>query len=81
MPGFETIQYRIKRLSAFQQLLLHQLYPLSLSLFPEMSVKVGSEVRNAVDGWVMVNGTLRKITDIWVMVNGTLKKVKISENN
>lgn len=43
-------------------------------LFPKMSVKVGSEVRNAVDGWVMVNGTLRKITDIWVMVNGTLKK-------
>lgn len=43
-------------------------------LFPKMSVKVGSGVRNAVDGWVMVNGTLRKITDMWVMVNGTLKK-------
>ncbi len=42
--------------------------------FPKMSVKVGSEVRNAVDGWVMVNGSLRKITDMWVMVNGTLKK-------
>lgn len=44
------------------------------SLFPEMSVKVGTEVRTATDGWVMVNGTLRKITDMWVMVNGTLKK-------
>lgn len=44
------------------------------TIFPKMSVKVGTEVRNAVDGWVMVNGTLRKITDIWVMVNGTLKK-------
>lgn len=43
-------------------------------LFPEMSVKVGNEVRTATDGWVMVNGQLRKITDIWVMVNGTLKK-------
>jgi hypothetical protein len=44
------------------------------TIFPKMSVKVGSEVRNAVDGWVKVNGQLRKITDIWVMVNGTLKK-------
>jgi hypothetical protein len=44
------------------------------TIFPKMSVKVGSEVRNAVDGWVKVNGTLRKITDMWVMVNGTLKK-------
>ena len=43
-------------------------------LFPEMSVKVGNEVRKATDGWVMVNGTLRKITDMWVMVNGTLRK-------
>ena len=43
-------------------------------LFPKMSVKVGTEVRTATDGWVMVNGTLRKITDMWVMVNGTLKK-------
>lgn len=44
------------------------------TIFPKMSVKIGSEVRNAVDGWVKVNGTLRKITDIWVKVNGTLKK-------
>lgn len=44
------------------------------TIFPKMSVKIGSEVRNAVDGWVMVNGSLRKITDMWVMVNGTLKK-------
>lgn len=44
------------------------------TIFPKMSVKVGTEVRNAVDGWVMVNGTLRKMTDIWVMVNGILKK-------
>lgn len=43
-------------------------------LFPKMSVKIGTEVRTATDGWVMVNGTLRKITDIWVMVNGTLRK-------
>ena len=44
------------------------------TIFPKMSVKVGTEVRNAVDGWMMVNGTLRKMTDIWVMVNGILKK-------
>lgn len=43
-------------------------------IFPKMSVKVGSEVRNAVDGWVMVNGQLRRITDIWTKVNGQLKK-------
>lgn len=44
------------------------------TIFPKMSVKVGTEVCAATDGWVKVNGTLRKITDIWVMVNGTLRK-------
>ena len=44
------------------------------SIFPKMSVKIGTGVRTATDGWVMVNGTLRKITDMWVMVNGTLRK-------
>jgi hypothetical protein len=39
-----------------------------------MSVKVGTEVSDAIDGWVRVDGTLRKITDIWVMANGALKK-------
>ena len=43
------------------------------TIFPKLSVKVGSEVRNAVDGWVMVNGTLRKITDMWIMTGGVLK--------
>lgn len=44
------------------------------TIFPKMSVKIGTEVRTATNGWVMVNGTLRKITDIWVMVNGSLRK-------
>lgn len=43
-------------------------------IFPKMSVKIGTGVRTATDGWVKVNGTLRKITDMWVMVNGTLRK-------
>lgn len=72
MPDLETIQYQIKRLSYYSATITTPV--ISLSFFPQMSVKVGSEVRDAVDGWVMVNGTLRKITDIWVMVNGTLKK-------
>ena len=72
MPDFESIQYRIKRLSAFSATITTPV--ISISIFPQMSVKVGNEVRKATDGWVMVNGTLRKITDMWVMVNGTLKK-------
>lgn len=43
-------------------------------LFPKMSVKIGTEVRTATDGWVKVNGQLRRITDIWTKVNGQLKK-------
>ncbi|MDD4690075.1 MAG: hypothetical protein PHE51_10060 [Eubacteriales bacterium] len=70
---FKTTQYRVRAKKGSQ--ITEWSYSLLISvLFPRMSVKVGSEVRNAVDGWVMVNGTLRKITDMWVMVNGTLRK-------
>ena len=72
MPDFKTIQYQIKRLSQFSTTITTPV--ISLSVFPEMSVKVGNDVRTATDGWVMVNGVLRDITDMWVMVNGTLKK-------
>lgn len=73
MPGFESIQYQIKRMSAFSTTITTPV--ISLSLFPKMSVKVGTEVRTTTDGWVMVNGTLRKATDIWVMTGGALKKL------
>ncbi|NLB81864.1 MAG: hypothetical protein GX800_09740, partial [Clostridiaceae bacterium] len=72
MPNFQTIQYQIKRLSAFSATITTEVIP--LSSFPKMSAKVGDEVRAAADGWVMVHGELREISDIWVMVNGTLKK-------
>lgn len=72
MPNLETIQYQIKRLSYYSATITTPV--ISLSLFPKMSVKVGTEVSDAIDGWVRVDGTLRKITDIWVMANGALKK-------
>lgn len=75
LASWNNVRYRVRAKKGSQ--ITAWSYSLMItieSLFPKMSVKVGSEVRNAVDGWVMVNGTLRKITDIWVMVNGTLKK-------
>ena len=73
--AWDVVKYRVRAIRNMQtSAWAYSSDILVEAIFPKMSVKVGTEVRNAVDGWVMVNGTLRKITDIWVMVNGTLKK-------
>lgn len=72
---WDVVQYRIRAIRNLETTAWAYSADITVgAIFPKMAVKVGSEVRNAVDGWVMVNGQLRKITDVWVMVDGQLKK-------
>lgn len=42
--------------------------------FPELSVKVGGQVKQGIDGWVKVGGELKRIVQIWTKVGGQLKE-------
>lgn len=76
LASWSNVRYRVRAKKGSETTLWAYSIMITVErLFPQMSVKVGTAVRNSVDGWVMVNGSLRKITDIWVMTGGVLKKL------
>lgn len=71
MPDFKTIQYQIRRGSAFSAYITTPV----ISLFPDLKFNIGGGIKKGVGGAVMINGELRDISDMWVMVDGVLKKI------